>query len=411
MKKAIYYLTFNGIFNDTNGIATQTRNVIDMVEKYRDNLQSEIGEFDFYIVCPKPDSNYWGYSKEYFDKIKKRLNNANIKLHLCALDNDIEFWDVRNWKILCKKAAEFINRTSTDYINNLVIAIDTPYIQVAKYIYARPNINTVLVLYGGAYVLDANIDTVRLKWEQDGLDIAKKNPHVKIADVGIGMTNILIEKYRCKKSDFVPFKTSISINQEDKDFNKCLSKYNIPKDIPIIFSFGRADAMKGFEDVINATAKFKDSSRLVLLAPGTDDNENIRLYKELKDKYYPDMILISEFDRELPKSIVKNCNTVMVICPSHKECFSNIPLEVSAWTKDTGTILLCRDIDSYSEVIKDSYNGFLFSDYDDLQSKIGKILGMSRDERLKISKSAYDIVLKDYDIVDQFKKLLKSLSF
>lgn len=410
MKKAIFYLTFNGIFNDTNGIATQTINTIKMISEQRVDLESLYGEIDFYTVCPEPNDKSWGYQKSYFDSIKRQLKTSNINLHLCQIDNSIDFWDVRNWKILCDNAADYILKKSREYSKSLVMCVDTPYIQVGKCLLdkkAPENIQAILILYGGAYIIDEHLNLVRLSWEQTGINAAKNNTSIKIADIGNYMTRVLKDKYGCKQSDFVPYKTGIDISA----VKNLALKHDMQTDLPIIFAFGRAHPLKGFDSVIKVASKFKDKSRLVLLAPGTEDNESVILYKKLRQEYYPEMVLITDFDRELPKSIITNQNTRIVICPSYNECFSNIPLEVSVLGKDDGAILLCRDIESYTEVVSDSYNGFLFSNDSELEEKIAHILSLSDTDSKKISKNAYDYVQKNYQMIDQFKKFLSFLSF
>lgn len=410
MKKAIYYLTFNGIFNDTNGIATQTINTIQMISDYRFCLESQYGEFDFYIICPAPSDKSWGYNQEYFNSVKSKLEKENINLYLCPIDNSIDFWNVRNWNILCDKASDYLLQQTKNYSRNLVMCVDTPYIQIGNHLLNKgfpDNINVLLILYGGAHIIDEHLDSVRLKWEQDGINATKNSERIKIADVGNGMSQVLKDKYGCQSSNFLQYKTGIALEAT----NSTSSDYEPTNNKPIIFAFGRAHPLKGFDSVIKTAAELKDISHLVLLTPGAADDECVILYKKLKQKYYPEMTLITDFNRDLPKTIITHPNTKIVICPSYKECFSNIPLEVSILDKGNGVVLLCRDIESYKEVVTDSYNGFIFADDFDMKGKIQHILNLSDTERKQISANAYTNVIKNYQMIDKFRELLNSLSF
>lgn len=410
MRKAIFYLTFNGIFNDTNGIGTQTINMIQMLTHHKAYLESKYGAIDFYIICPNPNKTYWGYNTSYFQQTKETLKKANIHLYLCELDNEKDLWTVYNWQILCTKAATYIRNRAKRYSRMLAICIDTPYIQVGRVLLQHEfpvNLNVLLVLYGGTYLTDSNLDKARLRWEIDGIKSVKDCERIKIADVGDGMTALLKEKYGCCDSDFLPYKTGIVINSSVTKSSSVVPTVSVP----IILAFGRAHPNKGFEDVIMAAAKYKSKSRLILIAPGDENSAIMKKYKKLRKQIHPEMLLITEFNRELPKSIIQSKNICMVVCPSHKECFSNIPLEVSVFGKKSGAVLLCRDIPSYTEPITNSYNGFIFSDESDLVDKMGKILQMTTTERKQIATNAYHHVTKNYSLIKQFEKLLNSLNF
>ena len=51
-KRALFYLTFNGVYNNNNGIGTQTKLLLDGTTKYYKELTSQFGDFSVNIVSP-----------------------------------------------------------------------------------------------------------------------------------------------------------------------------------------------------------------------------------------------------------------------------------------------------------------------------------------------------------------------
>jgi hypothetical protein len=59
MKRGIFNLTFNGIFNNTNGIGTQTKTLLQGIENDYIKLCEEFGEFELNIVAPIFNDNFF----------------------------------------------------------------------------------------------------------------------------------------------------------------------------------------------------------------------------------------------------------------------------------------------------------------------------------------------------------------
>ena len=58
MRNAIFYLTYNGLYNFTNGIGTQTQLLIAGLEALREKLAKTYGSIDLHVICPEPDAQY-----------------------------------------------------------------------------------------------------------------------------------------------------------------------------------------------------------------------------------------------------------------------------------------------------------------------------------------------------------------
>jgi hypothetical protein len=61
MRNALFYLTYNGLYNFTNGIGTQTQLLISGLEAMQDTLARRYGPIDLHVVCPLPDAHTWGF--------------------------------------------------------------------------------------------------------------------------------------------------------------------------------------------------------------------------------------------------------------------------------------------------------------------------------------------------------------
>ena len=119
--------------------------------------------------------------------------------------------------------------------------------------------------------------------------------------------------------------------------------------------------------------------------------------------------LLTEYNRKLPRALSQWNNTKAVICPSRGEPFSNIPLEVSLWAKDSGPVLICSDIDGYTEQIIHKKNGFLFnlSQRGDLARQIEFVLTLTPEHANRIRKNAYKKVINERDFLVNFSETLK----
>ena len=67
-KRAIYYLTFNGVYNINNGIGSQTKLFLEGIEKYYDIFSKNFGNFSLNIITPIYNPNTtMDYCQEYLD--------------------------------------------------------------------------------------------------------------------------------------------------------------------------------------------------------------------------------------------------------------------------------------------------------------------------------------------------------
>ena len=72
MPNAIFYLTYNGIYNFTNGIGTQTQLLLRGLERLQPALERQYGLIPLHVVCPRPDEATWGYDPQFLQTQQQR---------------------------------------------------------------------------------------------------------------------------------------------------------------------------------------------------------------------------------------------------------------------------------------------------------------------------------------------------
>jgi glycosyltransferase involved in cell wall biosynthesis len=203
---------------------------------------------------------------------------------------------------------------------------------------------------------------------------------------------------------------------EDDDFNKLsrnkilsvLNKYNIPINKDIIFAFGRAAWVKGFDILLERLSSIHNKVHLVLVTAPFEDKTNE--YEKIIKRTNLRCILITQFTRELPIALSQYKRCKIVVCPSRDEPFSNIPLEVSLWANSQGPVMLTSNVGGFMEQIDNEKNGFIFdiNSHEDLTKKIEFILQLSEEKLNSIRSSAYNKVVRERDFFKNFRLLLDS---
>jgi len=409
--KGIFYLTFNGVVNNTNGIGTQTKLLLDGFDFFYDKLKEIHGDISLNIITPNYPENYEGYSNEHVNFSKEKINKLGGNIFFCKDSKTVtDFWMPEYWNDLSREACEIIKREMAKYDDILVICVDMPFLQIPIHfenLYGSSDIKWLLSPYGSSYVHDKNeISKKRLAWEFVGISALRLNKNVHLGTVCDFMSNHWVEYYGAPKDRFAPYESSLFL--QSKDFEKLsneeiedvLVQYKIPKDKDIVFCFGRGVWIKGFDMVLNALQFTKKDFHLVMISVPTQSEVNeYGTYQEMLKKTTYSYTIIPEFSRILPKALCQWRNTKVVVCPSRGEPFSNIPLETAIWAKDNGPIVLASNIDGFLEQIQSGFNGYLFQieSPSDLAKNIDRIFSLRPSVLKKIRHNAYKKVMKERD--------------
>ncbi len=135
MKKAIFYLSYNGIFSHTNGVGTQAKTFLQGMVAYRDTFKQQFGDFDVHAITHVPATNEWGYSHEHHLFAQTAITSLGGKIHYCPYNiNDNELWSVEGWRALSTSASAIILEAAHIYDEIFVIATDVQFAQTARII-------------------------------------------------------------------------------------------------------------------------------------------------------------------------------------------------------------------------------------------------------------------------------------
>ncbi|MBU1110084.1 glycosyltransferase family 4 protein [Patescibacteria group bacterium] len=419
----IFFLTYNGYYNYTTGIGTQTKLFLGGIDAHYERYKSLYGDFEINLVVPQFDVTVDGFDNSHIAYADNVINRFGGKVYVCdsAMEKgDDGFWTVSNWRRLTLSVASIVSEKSQDYERTIVIAVDPPYLHVPRFIEMNKknnaDIQSVILMYTSSYIHNKQaLSFEKLGWEYQGLVSARVYKNIHIGDVCRFMTHHLVEHYGADRTSFVPYPSSLLFEDAvfdelpQKEANAILDKYNIPRNKDIVFAFGRASWIKGFDILVESLQFLEKDIHLVLVAvPFEIEPIN---YETIIKKSGLSYTLITKFTRDLPPALCQCDRCKIVVCPSRGEPFSNIPLEVSLWGKNRGPVVLASNVDGFLEQIEDGENGFLFNvnSVEDLADRINAILQMSDRTLANVRKSAYSKVIKERSFKNNFGLLLNAL--
>ena len=190
MSNAIFYLTYNGIYNFTNGIRIQTQLLLRGMERLQLVSNASTDRSTLHVVCPRPDDATWGYDPQFCRRSRLASGGpgraAPSFLPYRSRPED-DLWDVARWHTLCAEAAQLLRQQCTRYDHCLIMPIDQPWLQTPLYM-ARlapdvfQRVQALLVLYSTAFIRNATAPNAEeMRWEWDGLALACSAANVAIA--------------------------------------------------------------------------------------------------------------------------------------------------------------------------------------------------------------------------------------
>lgn len=425
VKQAVFYLTYNGIVSNTNGIGTQAKTFLAGLTTYYPALTKAFGDFDVHVITQIPYAGNWGYSATDRQYAEDTVAQLGGRVHYCPYRTaDYELWTPAGWQAASLTASAIVLEAAIHYDRILVVANDLPflhtplYLELAKPMVGRPNchIQSLIALYTSAYVHTRHaVDLERVAWEQVGLTTARHHPDVKLARYGEFMHRHFIEHYGADAFQSVPYTSSLLLEHSDfkpmppEQVQSILVSNHIPLDEPLIFAFGRADWVKGFDILLKEMAAVNDQAHLVLnVVPYAPDAPILNEYRELIEANGLAASLLVGYSRELPRALCQWTNTRAVVCPSRGEPLSNIPFEVALWANNQGPVIVCAALDGYLEQIEDGRDGFLFDPTEpgDLERVLTQVLVLTSAQRATFRQAAYRKVIRQRDWRANFKEML-----
>jgi glycosyltransferase involved in cell wall biosynthesis len=176
-----------------------------------------------------------------------------------------------------------------------------------------------------------------------------------------------------------------------------------------IISIGRNHWKKGYTYALDVCKLLKESKiNFSYEIIGIDKNAEELIFQvnqlELSNEvtFHPKM----SFDKIKDKI----CSSSIVLLPSIEEGIANVVLESMA----LGTIVVTSNCGGMNEVVKDSYNGFIFPsrDVNSMKEAIVKAINLSQQERLKMVQNARKTIEEQHNeniMIERFKQLYQSV--
>jgi glycosyltransferase involved in cell wall biosynthesis len=425
MRNAIFYLTYNGLYNFTNGIGTQTQLLIGGLEAIEADLIAAYGPIDVHVTCPVPDAHTWGYDEAFFQQQQRRLAALGGRVHLIPYKRDSaqDLWELRSWKALCQNIAPLLRAQTAGYDRSLIICVDQPWLQTpqelgmvqAEVVPCR--IDMLLVLYSTAFIRHWETpDVSEIAWEQEGLAASRPGSRVAVADICPSFTAHLKAHFSLSGAQFAPYTSSILADDpiftllDQAAVRTTLQANAIPLDVDIVLAFGRAAPIKGFERLIPALAPLRDRAHFVLISvPYVNDDSQQRLYDQLLRQHAIRATHIKAFTRDLPRALCQWSRTKVVVVPSRRETFSNIPLEVALWARERGPVVVASAVGGFVDQIEAGVTGFLvdISSAQHITETLLHVLDLSDDAHAAIRRQAFRRVIAAFDFVQNFPATLR----
>jgi glycosyltransferase involved in cell wall biosynthesis len=425
MRNAIFYLTYNGLYNFTNGIGTQTQLLISGLEVLQEALMARYGRIDVHVVCPSPDAHTWGYDDTFFRRQQQRLADLGGHVHLIPYKREStqDLWDIRSWKALCQNVAPLLHTQTAAYDRSLIICVDQPWLQtpyalrMGKGQELPHHIDMLLVLYSTAFIRNWEMpDATEIAWEQEGIDASQPGSSIALADICPSFTAHLKTHFQLSAAQFAPYTSSILVNdptfalQDETVVQAMLQAYGIPIEADVVLAFGRAAPIKGFERLIPALAPLRDRVHCVLISvPYIQDDSQQQMYDQLLQQHAIRATHIKAFTRDLPRALCQWPRTKMVVVPSRHETFSNIPLEVALWARENGPVVVASTAGGFVDQIEAGVTGFFvdISSCQHITQTLLQVLDLSPEVHATIRHQAYQRVIHTFDFAQNFPATLR----
>jgi glycosyltransferase involved in cell wall biosynthesis len=423
-RQALFYLTYNGVYNFTNGIGTQTQLLLRGLEHMQARLVEAFGRFDVHVVCPLPDQYTWGYDADFFRQQRARLSALGGHVHCIPYKASAtqELWEIPAWQTLSQQGARELAPLLAQYDKSLLICVDQPWLHLPYSLPSRssealPQVCVLLVLYNTAFIRNWHTpDAAEVAWEQQGLAAAQPGSGVFIADVCPSFTTHLRTHFALGQAAFAPFTSSILTQDEEfsrlstAEVESVLRRYDIPLQEDIVLAFGRAAPIKGFEVAIPALAAVRERCHFVLVSvPYYQDDPQQRLYDRLLATHGIRATHVKHFTRELPRALCQWPRTKMVLMPSQQETFSNIFLEVALWARRAGPVAVASRVGGFVDQIIPGVSGFYLdiTSPEAMARTLQHVLDLPAEAHATIRRQAYERVVQQYDFAQNFPATLR----
>ena len=217
MKSAVIYVTYDGAINSTCGVGVLSQYFVKSMPQVSATLHKDLKvDIDFHVIAINLNKDAHGYSgaiKETTSGIVKSLGGA---LHY--IENGTEgtenYGDKNNWDLASKNATNLIASISKNYYKVYTYLIDTPFLNVPKYMPSSiNNVINLLVPHSDVYShFPENIPRDRLDWESEAFKTVNKYSNTYLASTSLFLNKIINQHHSINERKIIELQTGLLLS-------------------------------------------------------------------------------------------------------------------------------------------------------------------------------------------------------
>ncbi|MFE3781092.1 glycosyltransferase family 4 protein [Amycolatopsis sp. NPDC059090] len=276
----------------------------------------------------------------------------------------------------------------------LIIAFDVPFLGLGSAL--SPDLAPHLVLAPrSSAAIHAPHDLERRAWEREGL-LAAAARGARIAAISPFMADHLHCEYDVPREAMAAMPDGLT----DDDWRGYgdTAALDLP---PFVFSMGRAEPYKGFDDLLDAWDLLEREAvplPLLILAATSESPKPTPYQNALRaraGRLTSPVRLLTQFTPDVAQ-LLRHPGLRSVVVPSHAEPFGRIPME--AFAAGAAPVITTTG-QGLGGQIRDGSTGFLCAPKSppSLAAALRRALEMSADQRLSMRNRARQVALRDYD--------------
>ena len=422
MKKiALFLCSFDGIATKHSGVGTATFGYLSSIKDLRTKLQKHGLELECHAITNKYSSDVLGYDSELLTKATKICKDTGGNVHFCLNDSigDVHFGNERNWNCVSASAATIASNIveNGQFDLAILIGIDTPYAFAPIYFSKQTRTETKLV---GIFTPHStslihergSFNLSRIKWEQECISEINKTENLFVSYLNQYMYKHLNLDYGVASRALIPLLNGVNFDEikiwSQKEIEDELTKWGIPTDKPLIFTYGRGAWYKGFDLFLEAAKKLGIPAHFVVQVAPYSPHE--RIEERIKEAAVGlnNKTLIFQWSFDLPRKIMQWKNTVLTAVLSRYEPGAFIPAEIRVYGN---SVCLISDRDGLPCQVTDGQDGYIcnIDSIDDIVTKMENIFNLDEKKKVEIKKNGKDLVYGEYDIQKNFNSGIMSL--
>lgn len=415
-KLGLFICAHDGISCHYAGAGTAASGYLKGIPVLKKILAKQGIKLSAYAITGKYSNSIYGFNEKLLRENKNICKSTGGDVLFCLNNSNglFQYGDYSNWVPASASAATIIDSIigTERFDRAIILGVDTPFaftpVYVKKQLFdSRTIIQGVWVPHSTSLIHERGaFDAKRLAWE---MGIVKEINHTKnmfVSYLNSYMRHHLRIEYGVNEKKLVPLLNGIYIPGvpyfTQEEIARTIREFNIPTDKPIIFSFGRGVAYKGFDVFLRALRYLEDLPVHFVLQVAFFSTKDplLRKLRELS-KPVKNISTIFKLSYEFPRKILQWKNTELAAVLSQNEPGAFIPAEIRIYQQ---AIALVSDRDGLPCQVNDGNDGFItpIDSPKEVADKIRSIFQLSHKRKQKIRKAGEQKIIREYDIVKNF---------